>query len=301
MGVYLGNEGRILLRRSASKFPTDLDLKNSDVNPTKKRFSIGEAHEQFITGDRIEVSTTPLEDEIPLTLFPDNVNESGAIMPSKAGFVHVDPLGGLRMYASLGEALKGESDNAFVVGDLGVESLPVMIKVVGRDDENCLGHVSNFSITTSRENIDLTCLSQNYRQSYENGLIEGQGKISCYWNYGKLCDGLEPTETEFADYLARLCLRVVQGGDFHGFFFLYYDSLSEGKSVWYECADCVITNVAVQVEPTQLVSAEIDFVSSGSIQLNTGYAPVFIELEQGQGDNLLNENGNRIQLENPSD
>lgn len=300
MSVYLGSQGRVLLRRSASKTPYYLDLKNSDVNPFRRRFSVGDAHEQFITGDRIEVSTTPLQDEIPLTLFPENKDDLGEVMPSIAGFVHVDPLGGLRLYSDFSDSISGGIDKALVTGDLGIDSLPIRIRVVGRGAENCLGHVSNFSITTSRENIDLTCLNENYRQSYENGLIQGQGRISCYWNYYDPCDGTDECKTEFAEYLARLCIRVAQGGDFHGFFFLHLNDSNETKSLWYECADCVITNVAVSVEPDQLVMAEIDFVTSGSIQLNTGYLPSFVELEQNT-DYLLNETGDRIQLENSSD
>ena len=300
MSVYLGSEGRVLLRRSASKTPYYLDLKNSDVNPFKRRFSVGDAHEQFITGDRIEISTTPLESEIPLTMFPDNVDDAGVVMPSIAGFVHVDPLGGLRLYSEFSESIRGAIDTAFIVAELGTDSLPVQIRVIGRGQQSCLGSVSSFSITTSRENIDLTCLSENYRQSYENGLIAGQGRLSCFWDYQQICDGRDVNNTEFAEYLARLCIRVVQGGDFHGFFFLHIDDTNESKSLWYECADCVITNVAVSVEPTQALNAEIEFVTSGSIQLNTGYLPEFIELEQAP-DYLLNETGDPIQLENSTD
>ena len=300
MGVYLGSDGRVLLRRSASKTPYYLDLTNSDVNPLKRRFSVGDAHEQFISGDRIEISTTPLEDEIPLTLFPTNLDDAGVVMPSMAGFVHVDPVGGLRLYSDFSDAISGSIDKAFETGDLGTDSLPVRIRVIGRGTENCLGHTSSFSITTSRENIDLTCLSQNYRQSYENGLIEGQGRISCFWDYRELCDGRDARNTEYAEYLARLCIRIAQGGDFHGFFFLHIDESNVSKSLWYECADCVITNVAISVEPTQVLTAEIEFITSGSIQLNTGYLPEFIELEQNP-DFLLNENGERIQLENSTD
>ena len=143
-------------------------------------------------------------------------------------------------------------------------------------------------------------MSQNYRQSYENGLIEGQGKISCFWDYANLCEEFDSGEMEFAEYLAQLCLRVVQGSDFHGFFFLHYGgSTGASRSVWYECADCVITNVAVSVEPTQVVTAEIDFVTSGQIELRQGFIPRF--LLQEDEDYLLNENGNKIQLENSAD
>ena len=118
--------------------------------------------------------------------------------------------------------------------------------------ERCVANVRNFSITTSRENIDTTCLNQHFRNNYENGLIAGQGTLNCLWSYEADCaDAIDTDEIEFAEYLARLCIRVVQGASFEGFFYLYYggNGTFAEDSTWYQCDDCIITNVAVSVEP----------------------------------------------------
>ena len=51
---------------------------------------------------------------------------------------------------------------------------------------------------------------------------------------------------------------------FHGWFYIYADEADrERRAVWYECETRIITNVAVTVTPTELVSTTIDFITSG--------------------------------------
>ncbi len=300
MGVYLGINGRILIRRNSGSAALLTVLQGSDVNIAKRRFSVIGAQEQFITGDRVEITTMPEVDEIPLTLVPSNVDSTGQLQSSYAGFVHVDALGGMRFYTNIDDAIQGSIDNAVELGDVAAPGLEVSVEVAGNDDDHCLGHVRDFTITTSRENIDTTCLSEQFKHSYENGLIQGQGQVSCFWNYPteRLGAGVyESSEQEFAAYLAKLCIRVVQGATFHGFFYLYYSGAGE-KSVWYECERCIVNNVVISVQPDQLVQAEISFITSGQINLKEGYVPGYLELEQ-DSDLILNEDGYRISLENP--
>ena len=303
MGVYLGNNGRIFLRRNSGKSAFLTTLKGSDVNIEKRRFSVTGAQEQFITGDRLEITTLPEIDEIPLTLVPGNVDDTGKIQSSYTAFIYVDSMGGIRFYTEVEDAITGNPDLAVELGDIADPGLDVSIEVAGGNNENCLGEVKDFTITTSRENIDATCLSQHFKHSYENGLIEGQGQITCFWNHLNGC--LNETDLyggdyeEFASYLAKLCLRVVQGATFHGFFYLYYAGLDK-KSVWYECERCIVNNVAISVSPDQIVEAEISFVTSGQISLREGFVPGYLELEQ-ENDLILKEDGSRLRLENSED
>ena len=69
------------------------------------------------------------------------------------------------------------------------------------------------------------------------------------------------------EYLAQVCIRVVQGAGFHGRFFRTTQATTNAASTWYECETCLISNVAVAVQPGQLITAEIDFVTSGPIVL----------------------------------
>ena len=297
MGVYLGSNGRVKLRRGIGKSAFLTKLQGSDVNVDRRRFSVDGAHEQFISGDRLEITTLPEVDEIPLTLVPSNTDDLGNIQSSFTAFVHVDPLGGVRFYRELSDAINGFLSTAIELGDIAEPGLDVAIEVVGRTDENCVGNVREFSITTSRENVDTTCLSEHYRHSYENGLIQGQGQITCFWDYPKDCELLKTDEKEFASYLAKLCVRLVQGASFHGFFYLFYTESLDQKSVWYECENCIVNNVAVTVSPDQIVEAEISFVTSGQIDLREDYVPSYLIQEQND-DFILNEDGRRIRLEN---
>ena len=309
MGVYLGENGRVLLSRSGGKNGMLFELQNSDINVSRRRFAVPGSGAQFITGDVVEISTQPTEDNIPLELLPDNVDNSGRIYNSYRGYVHVDALGGIRLYKILDNAIVGAYDNAEVLGEFsGKTKQLISIRVVPQSDKNCLANVRDFEITTTRENIDITCLSNRYRQEYEDGLIQGQGTLSCFWDYltDECIDSCtrkdeisSVRETEFAEYLAQLCIRLVQGCDFHGYFFLYYSCDQQEKSTWYECADCLVTNVVVSVEPTQIVNAQIQFITSGPIVLRHGYPPNYILQENDSL--LLQESGDGILLDNPNE
>lgn len=309
MAVYLGENGRVLLSRSGGKQPMFFELQNSDINVARRRFAVPGSGAQFITGDVLEISTLPTQDNIPLELVPNNKDDSGKIYNSFEAYVHVDALGGLRLYEKLDDAIPGGFDKAVVLGEFTNKTKQlVSIRVVPQSDKNCLAHIRDFQITTTRENIDITCLSNRYRQEYEDGLIQGQGTLNCFWDYladqcPNSCNRYEELQAynsvEFAEYLAQLCIRLVQGCDFHGYFFLYYSCEDDEKSTWYECADCLVTNVVVNVEPTQLITAQIEFVTSGPIVLRHGYPPKFI-LQEDDGV-LLQENGDGILLDNPTD
>lgn len=297
MGVYLGDNGRIMLRRKGSTSAFFTRLQGSDVNVERRRFSVDGAHEQFINGDRIEIATLPEVDDIPLTLVPGNVDPDGNIQSSFAAYVHVDSVGGIRLYTKLADAINGFTAEAIELGDIAAPGLDVAIEVISQDTSNCLGLVQEFKVTTARENVDTTCLSEHFKHSYENGLIQGQGEISCFWDYPQDCENLQVGSNEFGSYLAKLCIRLVQGASFHGFFYLFYDPSSDSKSVWYECENCIVNNVAITVTPDQLVQAQITFVTSGQIDLRQGSLPNYLMLEQTP-DRILNEDGRPILLQN---
>ena len=50
-------------------------------------------------------------------------------------------------------------------------------------------------------------------------------------------------------YLAQLVLRLDQGVDFHGYFWIYRDPGNDEQSIWYDAPKCIITNCVVSVEP----------------------------------------------------
>ena len=292
MTVFLGDNGRILLKRRGANSAIVSVVNPSDVRESVNRFSVDYAHEQFITGDRLEIKAE--EGDISWINHPD-VDESFT------RFINVDAAGGIRLYDTFAEAIKGDASAAILLKAPPIQQA-CSFKVVDGSDYRCLAEVSSFSITTERETIDTTNLGSYFRKQYDNGLIQGQGQIECFWvNNTGLCDSSDPCETEFSSYLAKLCIRLVHGADFFGQFFIYSGGESGAtKSVWYEGETCIITSVAVTVSPDQVISSTIDFVTSGPITLREGYIRGLLELEQNS-DLILQEQlpGGGFSLENP--
>ena len=101
-----------------------------------------------------------------------------------------------------------------------------------------------------------TILGSQFRQQYEAGLIAGQGTIDCFWEHRyQLCDpDVCVGGVEFSAYLAQLCIRLTQGADFFGRFFVYRDSDPNAVSVWYE-AECIVTSVSIAVGAGQAITS----------------------------------------------
>ena len=289
MSVYLGNEGQVELERVGSGRWLHSELAPSDVNVPRKRFSVVFALGALITGDLITIAT---EDGSTLELV------AGHVFPDWTGYVHVDEIGGLRLYRSFSDALKNSLDDAFALIE---PSTTKKVKIQTLTDRfRCLAQVQSFDMTTSRELVQTTSLCQEFQNQYEAGLISGQGRMSCFWEHRyAMCDGAGAPgeELEFSVYLARLVLRLQQGAKFRGNFYIYR-SLESGTSVWYAC-DCIVSSVQVSVEPTQLITTEIDFVTTGPVLLRqdseTNYIlqedTDLILLEANQDGALLQEFG----------
>jgi hypothetical protein len=288
VAVYLGDSGFVELKRDALGAALRTHLDPSDVNVGRKRFSVDFASGSLLTGDRIEIATV---DGSPLELV------AGHVFPDGRWYVHVDAAGGLRLYSTFEAALSGQEVDALAL------TLPSAAKHVTVHTRNsrfrCLARIKDFEITTSRETVDTTLLGAEFRQQYEAGLISGQGSMNAFWEHAyALCDpDYRPNAPEFPVYLAQLVVRIQQGADFMGRFFVYHDADSSdglSNSVWYE-ADCVVTNVAVTVAATQVIETRIEFVTSGPITLRMGRPPSY--LLQESGDQLLQEDGSGIFLE----
>ena len=290
MSVYLGNEGKIELERVGTGRWLHSELAPSDVNIPRKRFSVMFALGALITGDLITIAT---EDRSTLELV------AGHVFPDWTGFVHVDEIGGLRLYGSFSDALANKLSEALVLIE---PSTTKKIKIQTLTDKfRCLAQVQSFDMTTSRELVQTTSLCQEFQNQYEAGLISGQGRMSCFWEHKyAMCDPMlcnTEEELEFSVYLARLVLRLQQGAKFRGNFYIY-KNLEQGTSVWYAC-DCIVSSVQVSVDPTELITTEIDFVTTGPIVLRHDSQVNYllqedkdlILLEANQGGALLQEFG----------
>ena len=286
MAIYFGSTGFIELRRDALNSDLATSLDPADVNITKKRFSVDNAAGSLITGDQIEIETV---DKSNLGLL------SGHGFPDLRRFIHIDDMGGIRLYDTFASALAGEVSGALT---LTAPSSKKDILIRTRDTRfRPLAKITEFEITTTRDTVDVTNLGEEFRQQYENGLISGQGTIQTIWQHRNFqLDTKDFASPEFPVYLSQLLVRMQQGSEFEGRFYVYHDPTQSTNSVWYQ-SNCVVTNVAVSVPAVGIVEARIEFVTNGEIRLHNGVPPSFLLLESS--DKILQEDGDGILLEDP--
>ena len=283
-GIYLGQYGDIELQRDSLNSFLGTQLDPSDVNTTLKRFSVKGASGALITGDYIDISTV---DKSNLELV------TGHSYPDGSWYVHVDALGGLRLYSTFEASISGGVTAAVAL------STPSSIKEITIKTRNSrfrhLANITSFEITTARDSVDLTHLGDQFKRQYEAGLISGQGSVECLWEHNQNKANEEcAVDGEFPFYLAQLVVRLTQGADFKSRFYIYKDNSNTSNSVWYQ-ADCVVTNVVISVPATEQITSRIEFVTNGEIKLNTGAAPSYLLQEDTY--KILQENGSPILLE----
>lgn len=296
MTVYLGDSGGVELRRNATDRPLLTQLDPGDVNVERRRFSVDFEPNALITGDQIDIYT---ENQEPLELIADHVDANGNYYPDWRGFIHVDPVGGIRLYDTAENAFRGGYDRAL---DLVAPSNRQNVAIRTRNSSfRCLAQIKDYEITTSRETIQTTHLGDEFVRQFEAGLISGQGQLQCFWEhtYAKCEDeDLDPGAVEFPAYLAYLVVRLKQGSEFYGRFFVYKGNYATGEgSVWYE-ADCVVTNVVVTVPATGVIETSIQFVTNGEILLRTGVPPAYL-LQEDNNLILQEDDVSGILLEDP--
>ena len=128
-------------------------------------------------------------------------------------------MGGIRLYDTFDAAIGGEADQAI---ELKAPSAAQEIVIQTRDSSyRSLARIKGFEFTTERQAVDTTTLTDQFRKQYEAGLITGQGRLDCFWDHtNSLCDPSMCSGAELPVYLAQLCIRLVQGADFFGRFFI---------------------------------------------------------------------------------
>lgn len=268
MSVYLGDQGFVELRRDSLNDPISGTLEPDDVNTDKNRFSFDYDQNALITGDQVDIFTI---DKSELTLV------AGATGETYRAFINVDKVGGIRLYDSFEKAVCDRRG-----AEIQLEK-PTANQAIGVKTRNsqarCVAQMTSYEITTNRDTVDITSIGEEFRRNFANGLISGQGSMECLWDYkcGTACDGSN-ADKEFPHYLAQLVIRTVQGADFDGFFYL--DGSVDDHFVWYE-AKCIVTNVAMNIEPTQLIRTRVQFVTTGEIRLKIGTPPAYIQQEDG--------------------
>jgi hypothetical protein len=286
MSVYLGTFGEVELKREFDGSDLQSTINPSDVNATKKRFSFDFDHGQLLTGDQVEITST---DGSALD-FIDSYTKT-----SVKKFIYVDELDGIRLYDSFAHAVAGGTTNATALATPG-SNIPIKV-VVQNSDYRVLGRVQSYELNTQRETVDVTTLSDEFRNRIGT-LMSGSGRMACEWEY------TGDTSKELPNYLLELVLRTKVGSTFQGRFYIKTSGYNPANhadasndAVWYEVSG-VLTACAVQFTPNQMVQITADFITTSKIEIRMDLEVVGKMLQENE-DQILLEQGttDAIQLE----
>lgn len=286
MSVYLGDTGTVEIRRTGE--PVGFTLDPEDVDVAARRMSTEWSGPcPFITGDQVEIKTV---DGSQFELI------QGVTDFDVTRWVHLDQIGGIRFYDSYPDSVNGGKANALEIAKP-LTSLDVTMDVVNAE-YGSVAQMRSWEITTSRETIDLTLLGDEFRSSYDQGLISGQGQITAIWDYEwtKCEDDKSCTDAEFAQYFSRLVIRFKEGSKFTGRFVVFD---GQREAVWYEC-DCVVTSVGMNFAAGQIIESTIQYVTTGVIEIKQGAFPSYLQQENTEYVELEQTDG-LIELETDLD
>jgi hypothetical protein len=278
MSVYLGTFGEVELKREFDGSDLQSTINPSDVNATKKRFSFDFDHGQLLTGDQIEITST---DGSAL----DFINSYTKTSVKK--FIYVDELDGIFLYDSFAHAVAGGTTNATALA-APANDIPIKV-VVQNSDYRVLGRVQSYELNTQRETVDVTTLSDEFRNRIGT-LMSGSGRMACEWEY------TGDTSKELPNYLLELVLRTKVGSSFKGRFYIKTSgynpanhSDASNDAVWYEVSG-VLTACAVQFTPNQMVQITADFITTSKIEIRMDLNVEGKVLQENE-DELLLEQG----------
>ena len=285
MAIYLGSRGRVELQRTFGGREIVTTIDNAEIVATKKRLGFDLASRgdtsELITGDQLEIRAD------------SNLVFISGYTSVKSGkfFIHVDELGGIRLYATYAHAVSGGSTNAISLVDQSAGwSLDIRLTVQNAI-HRILGQVTSYELNTSAEVVDTTSLSDYFRNSI-NGILSGSGRLESFWDYR---DTVGAGAYESAQYLHQLILRSDIGSAFNAHLYLKidgYDPSGAGTDVandviWYDVKG-LITNTAIAFNAGQVVKMTADFVTTGKINLKVMTAAEYKVLQENT-DNILLE------------
>jgi len=295
MAVLLGDQGRVELRRASDKSTSRLNftLKAADINATKNRFSFTPDTSgpiPLLSGDRISISAVGRTGV--LSWIDDYSTKREATV-----YVHVDAAGGIYLYHNYTEAINGETTGRLSLSSTvtspnhQIQVQPGIYKI--------LGQVVSYELNTEREAVDVTALSDDFRKS-TSGLISGNGRLTALFDYRRNpldpeYEGIVEDRIELPFYISQLVLRTGLGSEFNGKFFVvtegnkaYGTSATRDDIIWYEC-DARVTSAAIDFAASEAVEMTVDFVTTGTITLQTGFESPGRILQSNNGKILLGQ------------
>lgn len=307
MAIWLGEGGGIRIDRIASERVYGR-ITPSDVDPGAKRFGLDRFKQAFITGDLVTITrvdengqaVADLLDFVAPTGWPDNTQYSDG-----QWYVNVDPVGGMRLYRTWAEALEGGSANAIDLLTPG-SSYRLAMQTAATNGPRCLAQTRSWELNTNREVADISSLGDGFRKT-QALMVSGSGSIDCLFDALPDACG-DDLNHERSVYLHQLVLRQEIGSTFTGVFLLKrggtlpitVEDKYESRELFYLC-DCVITEVASEVNTEDIIHSKIEFVTTGEIKLLFSTPLAYLLQEQLPNDKILQESDFGIALETPGD
>lgn len=285
MSVYLGRFGQIELKRQSFDGLKFSVVNPSDINTTKKRFSFDFDAGLLNSGDQIEIRSTngSVLGFVAASGWGNNTKQT-----SGSWYIHVDELGGIRLFSTFDAALEGLSASAISLDSI-ANDIPISIRVVNAIP-HLLAQCTSFELNTNRETVDTTALGEEFRSS-QSSLISGSGNLRAIWEY--LPTEIDGNPAETVHYLMQLALRTEIGSGFSAKFYIKTaDDYSVGTAIddelWYE-VDGIVTQAGVSYGAADYVEITIDFVATGPIRLRAKTIPINKILQENTDDILLDQ------------
>ena len=283
MAYFLGNHGRFAFRRgpNAQLGTLTSSITPDDIALSLNRVGFDRAIDNIIIGDRIDITTT---DERGLAFIPGTNWSSNTVENSFSCFVHINEAGGLRLFPAFSTAVNNSRSAEIALQAFSGDPLPVTIQI--RDvSPNTLGNVTSFEFNASREAIDVTALADRFRNQYNAGLLSGSGRIDCAFDY--TTDGV----TESPVTVMQTIQRLDVGASFDAQLYLVDAEITpETQTIFYQMT-ALITSVGVSVPSDGIITASVDFVTTGDLRLVFGRPSEYI----------LKEDTDRIELDQSVD
>jgi len=283
MTVFLGVHGTVKLRRNTGAVPVQVadSIDPSDVTTTLNRIGLDTSLDNILTGDRLDISTA---DARGLECFAPGSWLSGAVEKEISAYVNINNAGGLRFFPTFSDAVNNNRSAELTV--YAFTGAPIAITYTIRDvSYNTLGNVTSYQLNTDREALDVTSLSDKFRNQYAAGLISGSGTIDCFFDYTS--DGSKESPLLMLQLIQRLDI----GSEFDCAFYLTDSEITpETQTIFYQTT-AMVTRAGVTVNTTDTIQCAIDFVTTGEIRLLVGRP----------ADYILKEDDDRIQLEQSLD
>lgn len=286
MGIYLGNVGSIEITRKSLSEEKFSIVNPSDVNSSRNRFSFDFEEGTLITGDFVELTAT---DGTNLDFVTAAGWANGIVQSSGNWYVFIDDMGGIKLYNNFDDSLAGEATGIISLATIARD---IPIRVVVRDrNSRLLGCIVDYELNTNRETVDITALSDQYRQQY-SALITGSGSLTAQWDYLSI-DG-----DETVHYLMQLVLRTEIGSGFRAKMYIKsqntaaaggsYSASQFNDSLWWEF-DAIATNSATNFASGNIIVTRIDFVTTGPIKLRAKTITANYLLQESGGKIVLDQ------------